>query len=87
MAAAAGGQAPGEVATAIVQARMTLELALPLLPHMAEVYGEIIEANAGAERVLPALRQRGAEARSRRSRTADQASSEGTSATRRTSQP
>jgi subtilisin family serine protease len=46
--AAAGGQAPGEVAAAIVQARMTLELALPLLPHMAEVYGEIIEANAGA---------------------------------------
>jgi subtilisin family serine protease len=27
---------------------MTLALALPLLPHMAEVYGEIIEANAGA---------------------------------------
>ena len=46
--AAAGGQAPGEVAAAIVQARMTLELALPLLPHLAEVYGEIIEANAGA---------------------------------------
>lgn len=42
------GQVPAEVAGALVSTRFTLDVGLPLLPHIAEVYGEIIDANSGA---------------------------------------
>ncbi len=37
---------PGQIAGALVQSRSTLNVALPLLPLMAEVYGEIIDGHA-----------------------------------------
>jgi subtilisin family serine protease len=46
--AAANGQATAGIAESIMGAKITLDIALPLLPHMASVYGEIIDANANA---------------------------------------
>lgn len=48
--AAANGSATGDIAGALVQAKATLDIALPLIPHMAEVYGEIIDAQASAKK-------------------------------------
>ncbi len=47
--AAANGSATGDIAGALVQAKATLDIALPLIPYMAEVYGEIIDAQANAK--------------------------------------
>jgi len=46
--AAANGQATADIAASIMGAKMTLDISLPLLPHAASVYGEIIDANANA---------------------------------------
>lgn len=46
--AAANGQATAGIAESIMGAKITLDIALPLLPHIASVYGEIIDANANA---------------------------------------
>jgi subtilisin family serine protease len=46
--AAANGQAGAEIAAALIQAKNTLDTALPLIPAMAEVYAEIIDAHANA---------------------------------------
>jgi subtilisin family serine protease len=46
--AAANGQATAGIAESIMEAKITLDIALPLLPHIASVYGEIIDANANA---------------------------------------
>jgi subtilisin family serine protease len=47
--AAANGNATGDIAAALVQAKATLDLGLPLVPHVAQVYGEIIETHANAK--------------------------------------
>ena len=46
--AAANGQATGDIAATVMGAKLTLDITLPLLPHVAAVYGEIIDANANA---------------------------------------
>ena len=46
--AAANGEAGTEIASSLVDSKLTLDVLLPLLPHVAEVYGEIIDANANA---------------------------------------
>ena len=46
--AAANGQATAGIAESIMGAKITLDIALPLLPHISSVYGEIIDANANA---------------------------------------
>ena len=45
----AGGQVSSDIAAGLVNIHQTLEVALPLLPAIAEVYGEIIAANEGLE--------------------------------------
>ncbi|MDX2147686.1 MAG: S8 family serine peptidase [Planctomycetota bacterium] len=42
------GKVPGEVVGGLVQGKSTLSTGLPLLPLIAEVYGQVIDANAGA---------------------------------------
>ena len=44
----ANGKADQALAQGLLAGKQTLDLALPLLPHMAAVAGEIIDANAGA---------------------------------------
>lgn len=46
--AAANGQATGDIAVMVMGSKLTLDITLPLLPHVAAVYGEIIDANANA---------------------------------------
>jgi subtilisin family serine protease len=46
--AAANGQATGDIAAMVMGSKLTLDITLPLLPHVAAVYGEIIDANANA---------------------------------------
>lgn len=46
--AAANGQATGDIAAMVMGSKLTLDIRLPLLPHVAAVYGEIIDANANA---------------------------------------
>lgn len=45
MIAAGQGQVPFPVAAGLVQTRLALDVALPLIPHMRDVYGEYISAN------------------------------------------
>lgn len=46
--AAANGQATRDIAATVMGAKLALDITLPLLPHVAAVYGEIIDANANA---------------------------------------
>lgn len=45
---AANGQLGTDLAMGLIQAKATLDYGLPLIPHIAEVYGTIIDAHAGA---------------------------------------
>lgn len=42
------GEAPQEIAAALIATRFSLEVGLPLLPLMAEVYGAVIDAKSGS---------------------------------------